>query len=310
MKNGLIAHLDIDVLAHQAQDWDLVLFTSPPKLVYMGRERRPDFVWYSQWETTRMLDDWLAPLNNCGMVFTASTFSRDVLKASGVTTKMVLVPHGVSDALRYVERDRVSPFTFMAMGRTFGGRKGVAKTLRCFLKLKDRGELGESRLLIKLGKLPFKTVQFGGKTRDDVEIIAEKVDFGTLAGLYGKADAFVYPSHGEGYGLEPLEAMATGACALVTNWSGMTDYIRDDVCIPLPYKLGNFPSPPYDGCGEMAFVDEDVLQEKMVWCYEHQEQVREMGRAASEYVCSEWRWDKAIRIAADALIEHAASIYS
>jgi glycosyltransferase involved in cell wall biosynthesis len=51
-----------------------------------------------------------------------------------------------------------------------------------------------------------------------------------LAGVYDKADIFVYPSlaeRGESFGLAPLEAMARGLTPVVSSLSVFTEYLRD-----------------------------------------------------------------------------------
>ncbi|CAK9196663.1 unnamed protein product [Sphagnum troendelagicum] len=55
-----------------------------------------------------------------------------------------------------------------------------------------------------------------------------------LPGLYKLADCFVLPSHGEGWGRPIVEAMAMELPVIVTNWSGMTEYMTDFNSYPLP----------------------------------------------------------------------------
>jgi glycosyltransferase involved in cell wall biosynthesis len=49
----------------------------------------------------------------------------------------------------------------------------------------------------------------------------------TLAALYHLADAFVFPSLYEGFGLPPLEAMATGTPVLTSNVSSLPEVVGD-----------------------------------------------------------------------------------
>jgi glycosyltransferase involved in cell wall biosynthesis len=42
--------------------------------------------------------------------------------------------------------------------------------------------------------------------------------------MYKAADAFVLPSHGEGWGRPIMEAMSMGLPVIATNWSGQTAY--------------------------------------------------------------------------------------
>jgi glycosyltransferase involved in cell wall biosynthesis len=54
-----------------------------------------------------------------------------------------------------------------------------------------------------------------------------------MVALYAEADAFVFPSCGEGWGLPLLEAMATGLPCLTILNTGITAFANDSVCIPI-----------------------------------------------------------------------------
>jgi glycosyltransferase involved in cell wall biosynthesis len=58
-----------------------------------------------------------------------------------------------------------------------------------------------------------------------------------LTSLIGECDCFVSLHRSEGFGLGPAEAMSLGKPAIVTNWSGNTDYMTADNCIAIDYEL-------------------------------------------------------------------------
>jgi len=72
----------------------------------------------------------------------------------------------------------------------------------------------EMSLLKKLGFRDSQVRQVGGN--DDL-----------LANLYHNAEAFVYPSLYEGFGLPPLEAMAAGCPVVSSNTSSMPEVVRN-----------------------------------------------------------------------------------
>lgn len=116
-----------------------------------------------------------------------------------------------------------------------------------------------------------------------------------------------------------LEKMAKGLPTIVTAFSGSLDYIREEYCLPLerwtwqPSLYQHLSDggqnadfvPPQDTEGKMfpqefnfgldACVDREELREKMVWCYEHQEEAWEIGRKASVYTHAEWGWQNRTR---------------
>jgi len=88
-------------------------------------------------------------------------------------------------------------------------------------------------------KSNFDVIAFGGGnfTKDEIQLIN---DFGlsetqihqyngndqVLAKLYANAEVFVYPSLYEGFGLPPLEAMASGCPVVSSNTSSMPEVVR------------------------------------------------------------------------------------
>ena len=49
-----------------------------------------------------------------------------------------------------------------------------------------------------------------------------------MPSLYAAADCFVLPTHGEGWGLPIIEAMAMEVPVIATNWSGCTEFLHAD----------------------------------------------------------------------------------
>jgi len=57
--------------------------------------------------------------------------------------------------------------------------------------------------------------------------IFSNVDDETLAKLYSSSDVFIFTSYKEGFGLPPLEAMASGTAVVTTDCGGIRDYAVD-----------------------------------------------------------------------------------
>jgi glycosyltransferase involved in cell wall biosynthesis len=61
----------------------------------------------------------------------------------------------------------------------------------------------------------------------------------TLAALYRLADVFVFPSLYEGFGLPPLEAMASGTPVVVSNVSSLPEVVGDAAVLVDPHDVGS-----------------------------------------------------------------------
>lgn len=63
--------------------------------------------------------------------------------------------------------------------------------------------------------------------RDSIRFVGD-VDESALSELYNLADVLVYPSRFEGFGLPPLQAMATGTPVITSNATSLPEVVGDD----------------------------------------------------------------------------------
>jgi len=84
-----------------------------------------------------------------------------------------------------------------------------------------------------LGMLGMKLEAWAGR----LLIVKDSLPTELVPALYRAADAFVLPTHGEGWGLPLLEALASGLPVIATGWGGQTEFLNNDNSLLLGYQL-------------------------------------------------------------------------
>jgi len=176
--------------------------------------------------------------------------------------------------------DRKRPFRFVTHG-TLTGRKAPLELIDCFLKAFPRREYPDVRLQLKtrMGMCGWAQDQLPTLTDPRIRIYNEGWTPQKLAQWLLQADAYVYPSKGEGFGLPPREAMATGLPTIFANHTGMTTLANEKYNWPVPVeKLEQSPLG-----GNWRLCDWDYFIEAMRWVYHNREEAWEKAWRGSQW---------------------------
>ncbi len=95
-----------------------------------------------------------------------------------------------------------------------------------------------------------------------------------VAKVYQESNLFVFPSVSEGLAEVVLEAMATGLPVVTTDTSGANDCLQHE-------KEGLI----------VPARDVDAMADAILWCYQHPDESRAMGRAARARIENEFTID-------------------
>lgn len=240
---------------------------------------------YTMVENTQIGKRWVDYCNNMDAMLVPSQFLVDVFSECGVRVPIKAVKQGVdSKKFPYVNREKKEKFIFGTIGYQ-DERKNWEDLVVAFCSEFDNNEPVE--LWIKNINPYFSHKQF---TDPRIKVINRMYSGEEIQELYTMFDCFVFPSHAEGSGLPPREAMATGLPTILTNWSGMTEvadygYKLEPIAIDMPDVRGE------EQPGFMARIDVSQLMYFMRYVYDNQEEASEKGREASEYIHREWNWD-------------------
>jgi glycosyltransferase involved in cell wall biosynthesis len=261
-------------------------------------------------ETTQIPASWVPRLNKMNAVFVPSKQNVEMMHDSGIIVPIELIHWGVDPKLfHYVPREQDNLFTFGING-ALTKRKGVDLLIKAFQRAFPlyNGQYKDVRLICKTSKSQFPFLPTPPDPRIELIGIHTSEHIDVLKKFHARIDVGVYPFTGEGFGLCPLETMATGRPVVVTNWSGPVDYVTPETGWTLPYKLvpaADFQLKVYhEYCGDWAEVSEEALVEMLRYLYNHKEEVRVKGEAAAKYVADQWTWEAQIPLYFNALNRH------
>lgn len=258
----------------------------------MFHKNESDFrIGYTMVENTKIGTKWTKWCNDMDMLFVPSEYLVDIFKESGITKPICTVRQGVdSRKYPYIERKQKvggEHFIFGTVGYQ-DERKNWSDLVRAFSSEFDKNEPVE--LWIKNTNPYWMNTHFDD---DRIKIINKMYTFEEVNKLYSLFDCFVFPSHAEGSGLPPREAMATGLPTILTNWSGMKEIAYPSISYPLTPVAIDFPD--IRGPEQPGFMARIEIEELMYWMryvYEHQNEAIQIGKKASDYIHKEYNWDK------------------
>lgn len=238
----------------------------------------------TMFESDKIPEDWPDYLAMADEVIVPSRWCQKVFKESGIDS--TVVPLGYNDRVfKPLDRSdhKGKPFTFIHYN-SFNMRKGFAEIFQAFTE--EFGDDPNVRLILKTtDRRP--AIPIFKQEYPNIEVICGQVSEHELLDILGSADCMVYPSRGEGFGITPLEAMATGLPTIVPNAHGISEYF--DPNYMLEVKVGEMCPALYQrfkgqDVGQMVVCDVKHLRKQMRYVYKHQEWAKELGQKASEYV--------------------------
>ncbi len=166
------------------------------------------------------------------IVAVSQSTARDVAELFGVeAARLSVVPEGVSERYRpldVAERDAARrrlglPERFVLFVGTIEPRKNLVTLLEAWSRMRERpplvlgGGWGWS-----CGGIRARVEMLGA----DVRLLGP-VPAGDLPALYGLATCLAHPAWFEGFGLTPLEAMASGTPVVASSASSLPDVVGD-----------------------------------------------------------------------------------
>jgi glycosyltransferase involved in cell wall biosynthesis len=260
------------------------------------------------WELPDMPDVWMREFEFTDEVWVASKFSHNAfLRKSPVP--VVLIPPVVqlSHRRRFSRSQLGLPqhrFLFLAMFDRMSilPRKNPLGVLHAFKRAFSVSD-NSVGLVLKFNNADddqslLHEIQAQIEDRDDIYFVNRTLDRDALSSLIEVSDCFVSLHRSEGFGLGPAEAMSLGKPAIITNWSGNTDYMTADNCIAIDYKLTTLGKNygPYTAEQQWAEVDLNQAAYWMKKVVAEPSLANHIGRCARETIVSRFSAETVGRI--------------
>ena len=214
------------------------------------------------------------------VVITASRFTRDSYAAAGLDVgKAKIVPYGAPPVVATsADMPATERPTFVCAG-TFSIRKGAHYLLDAW----RQGNLGRHARLLVFGAvaLPERVLR---PLPDGVELRGS-IPRDALLGEMHRADALVFPTLCDGFGMVATEAWACGLPVITTDRAGASDQLRHEEN-GLLIRAG----------------DTTAIREALEWCLVQRPRLRAMREAAAA-TAAHWQWSDYRRALATALRE-------
>ena len=251
----------------------------------------------TMWEANALPENLREGLHNFDQVFVPST--QNVELFSQYHPDVTWVPLGV-DPHTWQYREREQPgrvFRFLADGR--GERKGTDLAVSAFKRAFPRTKRAP-------GPIPQLTLKGWDHNATyvspDIYTAQSRLSEGAEVDLYASAHCFLAPSRGEGWGLQPLQAMAQGCPTILTNAHGQASFAP--LGYPLDARLAKANYRLFGESGMWWEPDLDQLIERMRWVYDNYDTACGSAQVASDAVLDPdtgFTWERSARLLLDGM---------
>jgi glycosyltransferase involved in cell wall biosynthesis len=242
-------------------------------------------------EATKVWDWWIPTMKTFDEIWVGNQFSVDAIRNSGIDTPTYIFELGIDDMWKPFKRGQRDKIRFLHVDSD-SPRKRVDLVEKAFLQLfegRDDVELtlkyhgtgdGESYGVMSL---------FERKEQGNINRIYKTLTQEEMVDLYYQHDVLVYPSEGEGFGLIPLQALATGMPTISTGrWCSYEKYLGSNV---IESTLGKTKHTGYH-TGDVILPDFDSLIELMKNVYENIDSQCDFYYKQAPSVIKEYDWQK------------------
>jgi len=226
----------------------------------------------------------------CNTVYVPNSAYK-ILKLKGINS--IYLPHGVNTDVFKPSEKKLDRFCFSWIGRD-DERKGLGRAILAYQKIYEK--LGDSVLLIHAdwttpqGQLTKKFISLSFKNFEKRFLFSQMQNnpHSSMNSLYNLAHINLCTAKAGGFEMGVTESAAAEVPSIVTNWTFMNENIIDG---KTGWLVGwdNLYSEADHG-RMWANINIDKLAERMLWCYQNPDLVKEAGIQARQFVTERFNW--------------------
>jgi len=268
---------------HRHKVTNSVCWISVPSHCPGWREGQHPTLW-TMWEATVLPETFREALHNFERVIVPSLHNVELF--SDFHDNVVYCPLGVDpDVWHYEARPEPGPFfNFMCAGS--GIRKGPDVAAEAFAKAFPNPNAMDGPIPMLTLKLPKGEGDWS--TGENVQVASGYIPAADEAALYSQMHCYVQPSRGEGFGLQPLQAIAKGIPTILTDAHGHEAF--SDLGWPVSATLEEAAAFIYGDAGQWWEPSVDEVVDHMRWIYDHYDEACAKARANAAVVAETFTW--------------------
>lgn len=253
-----------------------------------GWYRGQRLVMSTMWEATILPEQFREQLHNFERIIVPSRHNVELF--SEFHSNVQFVPLGVDPARWHYVPRRQPETTFRFLIGGSGSRKGTdlaRKAFRLAFPPETRHKMAPYPVLV------MKSPKGEDILGPDIELVAGRISDEDEVALYETAHCYLQPSRGEGFGLQPLQAIAQGIPTILTHAHGHESFAH------LGYGVGYTMKPSdyfiFGHAGDWWEPNLDELVEMMRWVYENYDDACYFAQHSAETVARDWTWKNVAR---------------
>ena len=286
-------------------DYKIQVVHLTPQNFALYHKRDKYNIGYTTWETDRLPPDWIKLCNNMDEIWVPSEWNKEVFARSGVEKDIFVIPHiikipepyeakdlelGINEdtylfysIFQWIERKNPTGL-LLAYLSEFSPEDHVCLALKTYRLDTSIAEQQVIKKEIQQLKANTKLKNFPA-----LRFIGGLLTQNQMKDLHDRGDCFVLPSRAEGFSLTHAEAMALGKPSIGVGYGGALEFMRKENSLLIDYQevpVYNMMFPLYDA--HMTWADPSVihLRKLMRWCYQNQDEARQLGEKGRETISS------------------------